>query len=115
MMVLLTGATGFNGRHVVTRFLREGHSIVAIARNAGSRFKDVVAPKELLRRPWLGRGFQTSDRGEHDDRAPSHLAQLKVDRMVFTFNDPAPSIRRPEPEIMFRQGLRPDQLADREL
>jgi dTDP-6-deoxy-L-talose 4-dehydrogenase (NAD+) len=34
MKVAVTGATGFVGRHVITRFLREGHSVIAVARNA---------------------------------------------------------------------------------
>ncbi|MGL3104507.1 NAD-dependent epimerase/dehydratase family protein [Bradyrhizobium sp. BR 1432] len=34
MKVVVTGATGFVGRHVITRFLREGHSLAAVARNA---------------------------------------------------------------------------------
>jgi dTDP-6-deoxy-L-talose 4-dehydrogenase (NAD+) len=33
MRVLITGATGFIGRHVVNRLLASGHSVVAIARN----------------------------------------------------------------------------------
>ncbi|WP_426441694.1 NAD-dependent epimerase/dehydratase family protein [Bradyrhizobium genosp. P] len=32
MKVVVTGATGFVGRHVVACFLREGHSVVAVAR-----------------------------------------------------------------------------------
>jgi nucleoside-diphosphate-sugar epimerase len=32
--VIVTGATGFVGRHVVDRFLREGHSVVAVARSS---------------------------------------------------------------------------------
>ncbi len=34
MRVVVTGATGFVGRHVVAQFLRHGHSVVAAARNA---------------------------------------------------------------------------------
>lgn len=34
MKVVVTGATGFVGRHVVARFLQEGHSVVATGRNA---------------------------------------------------------------------------------
>jgi nucleoside-diphosphate-sugar epimerase len=34
MKVVVTGATGFVGRHVVARFLREGHIVVAVARDA---------------------------------------------------------------------------------
>ncbi|WP_027582473.1 NAD-dependent epimerase/dehydratase family protein [Bradyrhizobium sp. Ai1a-2] len=34
MKVVVTGATGFVGRHVVACFVREGHSVVAVARDA---------------------------------------------------------------------------------
>lgn len=34
MKVVVTGATGFVGRHVTARFLREGHSLTAVARNS---------------------------------------------------------------------------------
>jgi nucleoside-diphosphate-sugar epimerase len=33
MKVVVTGATGFVGRHVVACFLRQGHSVVAVARD----------------------------------------------------------------------------------
>lgn len=35
MKVLVTGATGFVGRHIVTRLLHGGHRVVAVARDAG--------------------------------------------------------------------------------
>lgn len=34
MKVVVTGATGFVGRHVVACFLREGHTVVAVSRDA---------------------------------------------------------------------------------
>jgi len=34
MRVLVTGSTGFLGRHVVRQLLNDGHSVVAVARNA---------------------------------------------------------------------------------
>jgi dTDP-6-deoxy-L-talose 4-dehydrogenase (NAD+) len=33
MKVMVTGATGFVGQHVVTQLLKQGHAVVAIARN----------------------------------------------------------------------------------
>ena len=45
MRVMVTGATGFVGRHVVNELLVRGHSIVAIARDA----------KRAREMPWLDR------------------------------------------------------------
>lgn len=45
MRVMVTGATGFVGRHVVNALLARGHSVVAIAR-------DVKRAREL---PWIDR------------------------------------------------------------
>jgi dTDP-6-deoxy-L-talose 4-dehydrogenase (NAD+) len=45
MKVMVTGATGFVGRHVVNTLLAHGHSVVAVAR-------DIKPAREL---PWFGR------------------------------------------------------------
>lgn len=44
MKVMVTGATGFVGRHVVNKILARGHSVVAIAR-------DIKRAQEM---PWFG-------------------------------------------------------------
>ncbi len=73
MRIMVTGATGFVGRHVVTQLLERGHSIVAIAR-------DIKRAREM---PWfknvdfiecdLHRNFQPLFL---DDRLPDALIHL---------------------------------------
>ena len=45
MRILVTGATGFVGRHVVARLLAEGHTVTAVARD----------PAKAAAMPWAGR------------------------------------------------------------
>ena len=56
MNILVTGATGFVGRHVIAQLLSSGHTITAVARNADDRLPwyDQVAfmPHDLHRQDW---------------------------------------------------------------
>jgi uncharacterized protein YbjT (DUF2867 family) len=42
MKILVTGATGFIGNHLVHRLVRDGHTIVALVRNR-DKAKDLPA------------------------------------------------------------------------
>src|SRR5215204_844110 len=46
MKILVTGATGFIGNHLVHRLVRDGHSVVALVRNR-EKAKD-LPPVEIL-------------------------------------------------------------------
>lgn len=48
MRILLTGATGFIGRHVLKLLLRRGHSITAIVRPGSRQTDKSVAPASLI-------------------------------------------------------------------
>lgn len=74
MKVMVTGATGFVGQHVVTRLLKQGHAVVAIARNI----------KRAREMPWFDRvefiqcdlhkGFQHLFQPENLPNVIVHLA-----------------------------------------
>ncbi len=74
MRVMVTGATGFVGQHVVTELLKQGHAVVAIARN-------IERAREM---PWFDRvefiqcdlheEFQHLFQPEHLPDAIVHLA-----------------------------------------
>ncbi|EIG62343.1 NAD(P)-dependent oxidoreductase [Bradyrhizobium sp. WSM1253] len=74
MKVLVTGATGFVGRHVVSALLARGHSVAAVARNA----------EKARSLPWftqvhfiscdLHRDFRPTLSGESQPDALIHLA-----------------------------------------
>ncbi|MDT4329975.1 NAD-dependent epimerase/dehydratase family protein [Methylomonas sp. MED-D] len=65
MKVLVTGASGFVGRHVVTHLLERGHRVTALARDAG-KAQGLV---------WFDRvEFLSGD--VHADRLPDRLGQL---------------------------------------
>lgn len=53
MKIFLTGATGFIGRHVPGRLLREGHEVIASARGAGSSLTLRAAGAEPFERSLL--------------------------------------------------------------
>ena len=66
MKVLVTGATGFIGRHVVTRLLARGHEVIAVGRDAAKARKF----------PWFAQvRFVTSDIHASIDRPAEHFGQ----------------------------------------
>lgn len=50
MKILITGATGFVGRHLIEKLLQEGHTILACSRNKASALK--MLPKEVQVFEW---------------------------------------------------------------
>lgn len=66
MKVLVTGATGFVGRHVVAQLLERGHEVIAVARNVG----------KARNFAWFGRvRFIACDIHEPMERPAEHLGQ----------------------------------------
>ncbi len=48
MNILLTGATGFLGRHIRAALLQAGHTVVPVARSLGHDFAQLQAPKDWM-------------------------------------------------------------------
>ena len=48
MNILLTGATGFLGRHIRAALLQAGHTVVPVARSLGHDFAQLQTPKDWM-------------------------------------------------------------------
>lgn len=71
MNILVTGATGFIGNHVVARLLEMGHHVTAVARNA----------ERAIASPWYGRTtFIAAD--IHDPSTVERLQPAKFDAVM---------------------------------
>jgi dTDP-6-deoxy-L-talose 4-dehydrogenase (NAD+) len=74
MKVMVTGATGFVGRHVVNELLAHGHSVVAIARNIEQAQKMVWFDHVEFIQCDLHKSFQHLFQNEYLPDAIVHLA-----------------------------------------
>lgn len=72
MRILVTGATGFIGRHLCPALAQDGHTVVALSRNPSGALRRVQGLAQAL--PWepLGRPADLKDIGNVD--AVVHLA-----------------------------------------
>jgi uncharacterized protein YbjT (DUF2867 family) len=83
MMVFLTGATGFVGRHMLQRLLDEGHSVRALVRDPEKAREPVQSGMELVAGDVVtGAGL---DQGVQGCQAVIHLVGIIVEKGTNTF------------------------------
>ncbi|WP_428033621.1 TIGR01777 family oxidoreductase [Amphritea sp.] len=109
MKVLISGGTGFIGRHLIPRLLDYGHELVVLARSEtkarelfGASVRVISDLKQIASDEWLGGIINLAGEGIADKRWSEERKQALIDSRIETTADLVSLIMRLErnPEVM---------------
>jgi uncharacterized protein YbjT (DUF2867 family) len=108
MKILVTGANGFVGSHLIDRLLKEGHEIFALVRKKGHREKDVnwltgdlLKPETLPELPAIDKAFYLVH-GLKEEKGSFEYAEAMAAVNFLKW------VRKSKPDLIYLGGIIPE-------